>query len=178
MANVSAPIQVNLNTRTIGKAELLWNRITPTRGSKSTCATISGAAVGRGVIVQVTGRTLSVSAGNTPHAIAEGTYYAAQLCKAGVETIKIPPNTTAEGVKEVLDTLCDRDIPKASRILFRRFCFNIHAPERASVFETERPEPKDVGDVADTDVGSGGGYSGGSDSVGGAMGGEDSYSGS
>lgn len=108
---------VNLGQRTVGRLGLLWNRITPTRGSKSVNNTLAHLAFKGDVKVLVERDNLYVQDGQQKTPLLSSKAYAKCLYKAGVLEFEIPNETVSKEIKGVLDTLSDRGLKRTKRIL-------------------------------------------------------------
>ena len=129
-------VVIDAKQRTIGGPKQLWNRLTPTRGSKNVSSQLATLCQDNHVRVVVGKDVLSFIQPSSPNlasefsyrvhpdhhrtpttgsnsiALANSQYYARCLYQAGVTEVEIPQGTSAKNIKASLDTLSDIKLKK------------------------------------------------------------------
>ena len=114
---MTGKVSIDLNRRTVGRLGLLWNRLTPTRGSREVRDILGRLSqkVDMKISVELDGLYLDGKTKITHIPSSEA--YAKCLREAGVLEFEIRKGTRAESIKRILDVLSDRRPKKAKSIL-------------------------------------------------------------
>lgn len=114
---MTGKVTIDLNRRTVGRLGLLWNRLTPTRGSRKVRDILGRLSqkVDMKISVELDGLYLDRTTKITHIPFSEA--YAKCLRKAGVLEFEIRKGTGPKLIKRTLDVLSDRGLKKAKSIL-------------------------------------------------------------
>jgi|GEM_PF-2615636 len=103
---MAGTILINYKQRTIGSARLAWNRLTPTRGIKTTANTLGQLSLAQPVQINVNNNGLLVNG----HPIYNSQHIASNLFNAGVVNFDLRQGSTPQEIRSIINTLTDKDL--------------------------------------------------------------------
>lgn len=114
---MTGKVIIDIKQRTVGRLGLLWNRSTPTRGTKATINFLAGSASQGSVHVIVDRQGLVLDHGTKQLLLPSSGAYAHSLFKAGVTELTLPSGLKAAELKSSLDIITGRAIGRAEKAL-------------------------------------------------------------
>lgn len=104
---ISGKVTLDLNRRNVSWARLAWNKLTPTRWSKTVSGSIADLAANGPVAITAHENHLSTKFGEREVPIFRSHAYAAALFNAGVTGLEVGKGVGLENVKAILNSLSD-----------------------------------------------------------------------
>ncbi|MFA4967201.1 MAG: hypothetical protein WC624_03175 [Candidatus Margulisiibacteriota bacterium] len=104
---------IDCNQRKVGMVGLLWNRLTPTRGMGSVVGAISQQSRSGKLTIEVSPTRMTLNDGSQQQVVSGSQYLARTLYAAGVTSLEIDNEISADEMRQDLNFLTDHPINKS-----------------------------------------------------------------